>query len=334
MVNNYQIIRNNMDLFFDFFIHGVPNGFNYVGLNEERNFFSEKFYTKALTEKDAQCFYIQTKETGRTKYCFYHYFVYKSPNGESIVDASNGRSVLYFAISLRFNCYVQNYNLVYSILDYAYQQYVIGTILELKNGKLRYKENSFKESDRKKIEDAILKMLQEGTMVLDSLNAVPVISQQYSELNQKEAAVELVADCIKQKGAVLLSNSSDSKEVRELRQQLENSKNKLTGITNATKNKDVEVESLKQQIKGMKAELEASKVELQNVKADRSTAAVAESLIDPLAKTLDACISIIKKSSPKEDKRNVFKRIWDKVLLVLIAIMSAIALGVMFFSAS
>ena len=190
----------------ELFLHGVPNGEDFWGKDEERNYFGT-FYDNSTDEVK---FLIQIRTLKGKTFCYYNYLVYRSvgspiPN----VVANDGRDGSYFGLSLRFDAYCRDVANMYRILDTVYNTYVLGNILKNEKSKLRYTTPYFSSitGTIDVIEKNTLQLIQnafsaESFLKLDGFSTG---GSNYPSRNLFDCTQESVLESVKKYGKIALS---------------------------------------------------------------------------------------------------------------------------------
>ena len=105
----------------DLFLHGTPNGQNIYASSADKDDYVLSYYHIDLGV-GPQSLIVETKVLNNNLNCYYTYFV---PNVQDV----NGRPGGYFAITLRFDTFVRNLQVMFQLLDIIYNQQVLGSIL-------------------------------------------------------------------------------------------------------------------------------------------------------------------------------------------------------------
>ena len=105
----------------DLFLHGTPNGQNIYASSADKDDYVLSYYHIDLGV-GPQSLIVETKVLNNNLNCYYTYFV---PNVQDV----NGRPGGYFAITLRFDTFVRNLQVMFQLLAIIYNQQVLGSIL-------------------------------------------------------------------------------------------------------------------------------------------------------------------------------------------------------------
>ena len=119
----------------DLILHGVPNGHDIWGANDDSHYFST-FYV----QKDEKEFLtIEARKVAGKTYCYYNFLRY---NG---VTASDGRAGAYIGITLRFDAYYKDIANAYHLCEIVFNN-LLDTIL-VKNGEnVKFKIAKFNDT--------------------------------------------------------------------------------------------------------------------------------------------------------------------------------------------
>lgn len=265
------------------FLHGVPYGQDYYGLEEETIFF-QKFYNNE--SGDIAKLVVETRNSGGKYYTYYTYL-----RNKDVVDA-RGRAGSYFGLTLRLDEFCINLKNVYHILETVYEKNVVGTIL-LKDGpRMKYSRESFNDlkSDFDGVQNAVIQLFKYTFTAQDFVKAGPEfigkasapsifnvwdmsnelsydIARQHStfalnkfSLSQKEKAF---IEEKKSMNDVFVKRESELKQAAELEKQSMNTKletveAKISELQGALSQKDAEMNQLKLDFQKKEEELRKS----------------------------------------------------------------------------
>ena len=133
------------------FLHGVPNGKSYSGLEEDRAFFTT-FYKTDIN--DDLTLLVQPRKVNSRIYFYYHILQYKN------VKDVEGRGGAYFGLSLRLDQFCHNVSKIYNLLNIIYEKIILGGVLKNEgNGYLRYLISSFSPELARNIESALVNLI-------------------------------------------------------------------------------------------------------------------------------------------------------------------------------
>lgn len=135
----------------DLILHGVPNGHDIWGVNDDSHYFST-FYVQ---KDEKEYLTIEARKVAGKTYCYYNFLRY---NG---VTASDGRAGAYIGITLRFDAYYKDITNVYHLCEIVYNN-LLDTIL-VKNGEnVKFKIAKFEDADRElnEIKKKVINLIQ------------------------------------------------------------------------------------------------------------------------------------------------------------------------------
>ena len=204
----------------ELFVHGVPNGEDFWGKEEDRNYFGT-FYDHSADEVK---FLIQTRASKDKIYCYYNYLVYKTFGSQtSNVVANDGRDGSYFGITLRLDEYCKDIANMYRILDTVFNAYVMGKLLKMEKTKLKYTTSNFASVSNvlEGIEKETIQLIQ-NTFSNDSftrLDGFVTSGGNYPKYNLYDCTSENVMSSVKQYGRVAVSPFYPSNKEVAIKQQ-------------------------------------------------------------------------------------------------------------------
>lgn len=144
----------------DLIIHGVPNGQDSWGKDDDKHYLST-FYTR---KEDKEYLSVELRKINGKPYAYYHYLKYNN------VVAADGRTGSYLGITLRMDAYYKDILNIYNILEVIYNRYLtdVAFISEGSNGNgIKYKVPRFE------LIDSELKDIQSKVINLIALSAKP-----------------------------------------------------------------------------------------------------------------------------------------------------------------
>lgn len=142
----------------DLIIHGVPNGQDSWGKDDDRHYLST-FYT---SKDDKEYLSVELRKVSGKPYAYYHYLKYNN------VVAADGRPGSYLGITLRIDAYYKDTFNIYNILEIIYNRYLADLAFTLERGDgIRYKIPRFE------LIDGELKDIQSKVINLIALSAKP-----------------------------------------------------------------------------------------------------------------------------------------------------------------
>ena len=121
----------------DLILHGVPNGQDLWGVNDDTHYFST-FYVQ---KDEKEILTIDTRKLSGKSYCYYNYLKYKG------VTACDGRAGAYLGITLRFDAYYKDVFNVFHLCEIVYNN-LLDTILIKNDDNIKFKIPKFEDADR------------------------------------------------------------------------------------------------------------------------------------------------------------------------------------------
>ena len=138
----------------DLILHGVPNGQDMWGVNDDTHYFST-FYV----QKDEKEFLnLEVRKVSGKSYCYYNYLKY---NG---VTASDERAGAYIGITLRFDAYYKDITNIYHTCEIIYNN-LLNAIFTKNGDNIKFKISKFEEMNSE------LNELKKKTINLINLSA-------------------------------------------------------------------------------------------------------------------------------------------------------------------
>ena len=120
----------------DFILHGVPNGQDFWGANDDNHYFSTFYVQKSEREYLS----IEARKVSGKSYCYYNYLKYNN------VTAADGRAGAYLGITLRFDAYYKDVLNIYQLFEIVYNN-LLDTIFEKNGEAIKYKISKFEAAD-------------------------------------------------------------------------------------------------------------------------------------------------------------------------------------------
>ena len=120
----------------DFILHGVPNGQDFWGPNDDNHYFSTFYVQKSEREYLS----IEARKVSGKSYCYYNYLKYNN------VTAADGRAGAYLGITLRFDAYYKDILNIYQLFEIVYNN-LLDTIFEKNGEAIKYKISKFEAAD-------------------------------------------------------------------------------------------------------------------------------------------------------------------------------------------
>lgn len=135
----------------DLILHGVPNGHDIWGVNDDSHYFST-FYVQ---KDEKEYLTIEARKVAGKSYCYYNYLRY---NG---VIASDGRAGAYIGITLRFDAYYKDVPNIYHLCGIIYNN-LLDTILTKNGDNVKFKIAKFEDADRElnEIKKKVVNLIQ------------------------------------------------------------------------------------------------------------------------------------------------------------------------------
>ena len=277
-------------------ISGTPEGQDYYGPEESRQYMSTMYTTSADNKLMVE---VRKEENGKV-YCYNNYLVYKDVLGVG------GRSGSYFCLSLRMDAYCTAIQSMYRLLDVAYQNYVKQALLKVVGNKVQYKAANFKdltyeiESLQKFVYSNIQRSFSENDCV--GLQGFQLSNGQNSKANLYDYPDQSLMACV-QKGARLhvsptfptikVQQIKDhyEKELQAQQKQFESAReadrvqrDKLNGDLSAAKQR---ISSLEATIMDLQAKNKAIEAKLRAIGQAKEMEQLLESVKTPILKIAD-----------------------------------------------
>lgn len=136
----------------DLIIHGVPNGQDSWGKDDDRHYLST-FYT---SKDDKEYLSVELRKINGKPYAYYHYLKYNN------VVAVDGRSGSYLGITLRIDAYYKDIFNIYNVLEIIYNRYLTDVAFTLEKGDgIRYKIPRFEliEGELKDVQSKVINLI-------------------------------------------------------------------------------------------------------------------------------------------------------------------------------
>ncbi len=133
-------------------IHGVPDGQDYWGIQEEHDNMG-LFYGNS---NESVKFVVETKKQGDHAYTYYSYLRYKG------IIGGGGRPGSYFGLTLRMDKYYQDATYIYSILELVFNKYIVGVLLIASGDTYKYSVRNFahKSDEIGQVQTALIQLFQ------------------------------------------------------------------------------------------------------------------------------------------------------------------------------
>ena len=328
----------------EFFIHGVPDGNDFVGLAEDRMYF-DSFYSGEAENR----LLIQTRISGGKLYCYYNYLI-----GKNVISYS-GRQGSYFGITLRLDQYCIDFSKIYRLLDTAYSLYCVNSLLAQTGGNTKYLVSNFKSAKNQtdRIKAKVIGLLQDGFSgndftALDNTFNKNNATNTLSRRNLLDCTADNVMSAVKQSGKIAISLSYPSQREKLLSQQYEQKINSIRESYNSEKTRtDGELLQLKSNLKQREDEnrqLYKEKQDLESRIREFKQIKRIDELIAPIKGPIALLAEEIQRLSPSKtrierdgnarpapaSKCGIRERLKGKwlFLTVALAVIAAIAIGI------
>lgn len=283
------------------FLYGTPKGESIWGKDKsDYSYFSNHYNSN----KDKLKFLIEVRNINGKQYTYYNYLV-----GGEFRDV-DGRTGAFFGISLRFDAYCHDYLTVYRILDWTYQNFIVGNLINRIGNKYEYAISSLKNADAsiQNIEKQIVALLNLTLQNATFTTAIDVVkAQPVNSYNIPEATDEEIFIGIEKSGKANLSpfypRKEDNSAAQQYAEQISKLQSQISQLNTSTKglNKTItdlnqlndvlhkENEDLKSKIILLQSEANKSK-QFQNIAA----------LIESIKRPINELADFLKKDKPKD----------------------------------
>ena len=166
------------------YAHGVPNGQSTWGVENFDGNYIETFYGRK--SKVSTQMFVEVRQFGTSTYCYYTYL-----RANNIYDY-NRRPGSYFALTLRINYYYADIQNIYNLLDAAYNKFIVGSIISINEGLIKYLIADFTQADTtlKTLELELNKYLMQFSSDSDFLSLAT-----FKVNGQNEPAVVNILEC-------------------------------------------------------------------------------------------------------------------------------------------
>jgi len=260
----------------ELYIHGNPEGFDYIGPSVEKDSFFQRFYNKNKSVE--KVFFI---ENG-SQQCYYTYLLSKN------VYDKTGRPNAYFGITIRLDSYYYNALHFFSLLDTLCNKWVLGKILKVEESKIQYLTSKISPDIFDYIQKELVDWLKQADE--NQFSAVPKVqrgSNKMVSLNLLDCSIEYVNRCFKEYGIVSISREYQSIRDKEYEKNILTANQQWTSQLNElqakydeenkkTKELEKSVSSLQGQLSLAKSDLEKKSEEikkrleeLENLKSEK-----------------------------------------------------------------
>lgn len=199
------------------YVHGVPNGQGTWGVENFDTNYIETFYGRK-SNVPVQMF-VEVRRFASSTYCYYTYFRIGN------VYDNTGRAGSYFALTIRVNYYYADIQNIYNLLDAAYNKFIIGSIVDVNEGVIKYLITDFVQEDitLKSLEQEINKYLMQFSSDSDfiPLSGFKVNGQsEPASVNLLECDARIIASHVKNNGSISISSLHPSTRIQQVIQEM------------------------------------------------------------------------------------------------------------------
>lgn len=262
-------------------LHGVPEGQDYYGVEEERAN-AELFYDNSV---ESVKFVVEAKKTSNNAFVYYTYLRYKG------IVGSGGRPGSYFGLTLRMDKYYRDVIHVYNMLEMMFKKYVVGVLLSSSGESYKYLTSSFasKKTEIEQLQQGLIQLIQ-GTcnwskfvdIDEDFLNPITTAAL----CNIADITENAMLASIKKYSKVVLSPDYKLNVVKEYEKKLQDAEGKGGSIV-AEKDKklaekDREIGSLKSTVGTQKAKIDALQTENMQLKKNGNLIQMISGIKEPI----------------------------------------------------
>lgn len=310
-------------------IHGVPEGQDYYGIEDERTN-AGLFYDNST---EVVKYVVETKQFHNKNYAYYSYLRYKN------IVGAKGRSGSYFGMTLRTDMLYQDGMHIYTLLDIVFKRHVIGTLLlPIENGGFKYVDVSFfsKKSEIEQFTQCLIQLIQ-GTCVstrflnIDNSYVHPITT--VVPYNISEIDDSILLSSLKKYSKVVISPDYPLSIANEYEKKLRESESKV-GIVAAEKDNkinalNVTISQQKTRISDMQREVDQMKREVSQYRQRGDLNQIVEKIKDPilmLAKYYNVNDSQKQQQRPRYALKNFIVGVLNALLLIVVIILLIILL--------
>ena len=277
-------------------ISGTPEGQDYYGPEESRQYMSTMYTTSADNKLMVE---VRKEENGKV-YCYNNYLVYKDVLGVG------GRPGSYFCLSLRMDAYCTAIQSMYRLLDVAYHNYVKQALLKVAGNKVQYKAANFKDltNEIESLQNFVYSNIQRSFSENDcvGLQGFQLSNGQNVQANLYDYPDQSLMACV-QKGARLhVSPTFQTIQLQQLKEQYDKNwqadlkqfesvreadrvqRDKLNGDLSAAKQR---ISSLEATIMDLQAKNKAIETQLRAIGQAKEMEQLLESVKTPILKIAD-----------------------------------------------
>lgn len=297
------------------YAHGVPKGQGLWCVENLDSNYIDSFYGRKSNVPAHML--VEVRQFASSSNCYYTYFVGNTCD-------KDGRTGGYFALTLRINYYYADIRNIYNLLDAAFNKFIVGSIVTITNGGVRYLISDFSQADDnlKALELEINKYLMQFSSDSDfvSLNGFKANSQsEAAQLNLLECEAKTVANHVKNHGVISVSPHYPSNREQQMVQKMTAEINEIKTsaqqqINAAKENAQRDIEAMRTQAQ---SEIETAQHEketgIQTIRneykeADKTISSLRKDLenankeIVRLKEKVDNCITLIKNAEAYKTK--------------------------------
>lgn len=264
------------------YAHGVPKGQGLWCVENLDSNYIDSFYGRKSNVPAHML--VEVRQFASTSNCYYTYFVGNTCD-------KDGRTGGYFALTLRINYYYADIRNIYNLLDAAFNKFIVGPIVTITNGGVRYLISDFSQADDnlKALELEINKYLMQFSSDSDfvSLNGFKANSQsEAAQLNLLECEAKTVANHVKNHGMISVSPHYLSNREQQMVQRMNEINTSAQQQINAAEKKaQLDIEAMRTQAQN---EIETAQHEKEaGIQTIRNEYKEADETINSLRKALE-----------------------------------------------
>lgn len=216
------------------YAHGVPKGQCSWGVSDYDSNYIDSFYGRKSSVPTQML--VEVKKFGTNINCYYTYY------RTGTCDCT-GRSGGYFALTLRINYYYADVQNIYNLLDVAFKKFIVGSIVDLSEGVVKYRVADFSQSDStlQALELEVNKYLMQFSTDSDFVSLDGFLTN-----GQNDSAMVNTVDCnaksvmmyVRSNGSISISPHHTSSQVQQLQQKVQ------TDINAAKKQAEQEIAAI------------------------------------------------------------------------------------------
>lgn len=256
-----------MDYQIKLYAHGTPNGHCTWGVGDFDRYYINNFYGGRKSKVSIQML-VEVRQFDSSVYCYYTYL--RTGN----VCDNDGRSGGFFALTLRINYYYADIQNIYNVLDAAYNKYIVGTVVKVNDGAIKYLVTKFaqdKADERlKALEQELVRYLWQFSSKSDFVPLTGFKTNAQNgpeEVNVHECEMKDIAGRVKRNGSISVSPSYPSTKEQQLIQEKTNEINAVKAeaqrqivaaqekarndVNEANRQKEADIEAVRKQYKNL-----------------------------------------------------------------------------------